>query len=108
MRVESIGVLVVFFFKQKTAYEIKECDWSSDVCSSDLDAVGLRAHRPARRGTQPPHGAARVALGALHSRAERAAHHGEHLWEMRAENSGWCFPWAMATTCSGRHPPPRP
>ena len=27
---------VFFFFKQKTAYEIKECDWSSDVCSSDL------------------------------------------------------------------------
>ena len=26
-----------FFFKQKTAYEIKECDWSSDVCSSDLE-----------------------------------------------------------------------
>src|SRR6056300_1886934 len=24
-----------FFFKQKTAYEISECDWSSDVCSSD-------------------------------------------------------------------------
>src|ERR1051326_9470561 len=28
-----------FFFKQKTAYEIKECDWSSDVCSSDLLAA---------------------------------------------------------------------
>ena len=28
-----------FFFKQKTAYEIKECDWSSDVCSSDLPAI---------------------------------------------------------------------
>ena len=28
--------MVFFFFKQKTAYEIKECDWSSDVCSSDL------------------------------------------------------------------------
>ena len=27
----------VFFFKQKTAYEIVDCDWSSDVCSSDLD-----------------------------------------------------------------------
>ena len=25
-----------FFFKQKTAYEIYQCDWSSDVCSSDL------------------------------------------------------------------------
>ena len=27
-----------FFFKQKTAYEIYQCDWSSDVCSSDLVA----------------------------------------------------------------------
>src|SRR6056300_821444 len=26
----------VVFFKQKTAYEFSECDWSSDVCSSDL------------------------------------------------------------------------
>src|SRR5881394_850958 len=26
-----------FFFKQKTAYDIGWCDWSSDVCSSDLD-----------------------------------------------------------------------
>ena len=29
-------MVVVFFFKQKTAYEIYQCDWSSDVCSSDL------------------------------------------------------------------------
>ena len=28
--------IVFFFFKQKTAYEIYQCDWSSDVCSSDL------------------------------------------------------------------------
>src|SRR5216117_4263547 len=27
---------VFFFFKQKTAYEIRKGDWSSDVCSSDL------------------------------------------------------------------------
>ena len=27
-----------FFFKQKTAYEIYQCDWSSDVCSSDLES----------------------------------------------------------------------
>src|SRR3546814_9532334 len=26
-----------FFFKQKTAYELRISDWSSDVCSSDLD-----------------------------------------------------------------------
>src|ERR1051326_3403532 len=40
-----------FFFKQKTAYEIKECDWSSDVCSSDLHGffdIGKRRRR--RRG----------------------------------------------------------
>src|SRR5213079_3229599 len=30
-----------FFFKQKTAYEITTGDWSSDVCSSDLDHVHL-------------------------------------------------------------------
>src|SRR3546814_3519945 len=33
---------VFFFFKQKTAYEMRISDWSSDVCSSDL-------RRPARR-----------------------------------------------------------
>ena len=29
-------MLLFFFFKQKTAYEIVSRDWSSDVCSSDL------------------------------------------------------------------------
>src|SRR6187431_624039 len=32
----EIGVRRVFFFKQKTAYDITVRDWSSDVCSSDL------------------------------------------------------------------------
>ena len=33
----GVGVFFFFFFfKQKTAYEIYQCDWSSDVCSSDL------------------------------------------------------------------------
>src|SRR3546814_5330481 len=31
-------MLVVFLFKQKTAYELRISDWSSDVCSSDLMA----------------------------------------------------------------------
>src|SRR3546814_6589435 len=30
---------LVFFFKQKTAYELRISDWSSDVCSSDLLAL---------------------------------------------------------------------
>src|SRR3546814_5830318 len=29
-------IVVIFFFKQKTAYEMRISDWSSDVCSSDL------------------------------------------------------------------------
>src|SRR3546814_13641004 len=33
-----VGVMwFFFFFKQKTAYEMRISDWSSDVCSSDLD-----------------------------------------------------------------------
>src|SRR3546814_10618039 len=57
----------VFFFKQKTAYEMRISDWSSDVCSSDLDdqqqrklAVGeiglVRLHIPdesAHPGREP-------------------------------------------------------
>src|SRR3546814_7382428 len=41
----------LFFFKQKTAYELRISDWSSDVCSSDLP--------PSRRRARPRH---RVAL----------------------------------------------
>src|SRR3546814_10705811 len=37
---------VVFFFKQKTAYEMRISDWSSDVCSSDLADL-RRKHRNA-------------------------------------------------------------
>src|SRR3546814_2334846 len=31
-----VSFLYFFFFKQKTAYEMRISDWSSDVCSSDL------------------------------------------------------------------------
>src|SRR3546814_5061572 len=41
-------LLLFFFFKQKTAYEMRISDWSSDVCSSDLgpqpDVVDVRRH----------------------------------------------------------------
>src|SRR3546814_3190863 len=33
-----------FFFKQKTAYEMRISDWSSDVCSSDLIGAGVDRH----------------------------------------------------------------
>src|SRR3546814_9651293 len=44
---------VFFFFKQKTAYEMRISDWSSDVCSSDLCVSGSRAH-PSLHSSQIP------------------------------------------------------
>src|SRR3546814_7634503 len=46
----------VFFFKQKTAYEMRISDWSSDVCSSDLlvqQGLVLAERQPFGRGAFP-------------------------------------------------------
>src|ERR1051326_4684270 len=57
-----VAVVLCVVFKQKTAYEIKECDWSSDVCSSDLGRcshgnsfypLGLRNWRARKRLASP-------------------------------------------------------
>src|SRR3546814_1194679 len=47
--VVTVSVLILlFFFKQKTAYEMRISDWSSDVCSSDLHArIGVIRHQHA-------------------------------------------------------------
>src|SRR3546814_10235078 len=55
-----IVLCCLFFFKQKTAYEMRISDWSSDVCSSDLrqsvgpcrDAARRRSRARARRTAQ--------------------------------------------------------
>src|SRR3546814_16845832 len=39
-----------FFFKQKTAYEMRISDWSSDVCSSDLERGRVHLGEPPRPG----------------------------------------------------------
>src|SRR3546814_3082714 len=40
--------MLCFFFKQKTAYEMRISDWSSDVCSSDLAGVEREFRVPAQ------------------------------------------------------------
>src|SRR3546814_6169780 len=45
-----------FFFKQKTAYEMRISDWSSDVCSSDLRADRLQAGARPAGGRRAPVG----------------------------------------------------
>src|SRR3546814_20090083 len=43
-------IRVIFFFKQKTAYELRISDWSSDVCSSDLHHADTRSSKCALAG----------------------------------------------------------
>src|SRR3546814_4715765 len=59
-----------FFFKQKTAYEMRISDWSSDVCSSDLLAGGAELLQGGQQGVA-------VADGA--GGAERLRHHAVHM-----------------------------
>src|SRR3546814_6648012 len=47
----SSYIIYFFFFKQKTAYEMRISDWSSDVCSSDLAIELLRQVRIPRPET---------------------------------------------------------
>src|SRR3546814_4777981 len=52
-----MSLIYIFFFKQKTAYEMRISDWSSDVCSSDLAAdalTGLEPVRPEIDGVEGP------------------------------------------------------
>src|SRR3546814_2952829 len=57
--------MLVFFFKKKTAYEMRISDWSSDVCSSDL----AHATTGARRAAHGTAGAARAAAVRLAARS---------------------------------------
>src|SRR3546814_10200036 len=59
---ESAGL--VFFFKQKTAYELRISDWSSDVCSSDLCADHDGVAERLRRDTDTARDDARLAAAA--------------------------------------------
>src|SRR3546814_8074330 len=45
-------VCICFFFKQKTAYDVRISDWSSDVCSSDLPYKQLIMHLDFQRVNQ--------------------------------------------------------
>src|SRR3546814_20762032 len=69
-----LSFMMFFFFKQKTAYEMRISDWSSDVCSSDLDQQQIVLH--AKLGHSHP-----VALVEHAARWHRRRHqqHRAHL-----------------------------
>src|SRR3546814_12212866 len=87
-------VLLFFFFKQKTAYEMRISDWSSDVCSSDLafavaDPAPVEAeHRMARRRDalrQRRHAAMRAAADFIAARHDQQPGAGGRIVERRGE-----------------------
>src|SRR3546814_3114219 len=57
--------LFFFFFKQKTAYEMRISDWSSDVCSSDL-VTALEPEGEAWKALAEPDGSFRFCANAEH------------------------------------------
>src|SRR3546814_5682553 len=70
-------IVFVFFFKQKTAYEMRISDWSSDVCSSDLlDAFHAALPQEALRGLQQRRKDFRVVDGAQAAEMSRRRHAG--------------------------------
>src|SRR3546814_3922543 len=70
-------MLSICFFKQKTAYEMRISDWSSDVCSSDL------LKRPTKSSQQ----------SLTSGRSESKIEEGErHVWLGSAGRSGLCRP----------------
>src|SRR3546814_1026319 len=92
---------IFFFFKQKTAYEMRISDWSSDVCSSDLprlraveqhrgdDHQPLDHHLPERAD---PHHHHAVAEHADHRRADRSEEHTSELQSlMRISYAVFCL-----------------
>src|SRR3546814_14716160 len=68
----GVYVDLFFFFKQKTAYEMRISDWSSDVCSSDLNALDSLL-RQFNLGGQPVPVATAPAARSSHAKASAAA-----------------------------------
>src|SRR3546814_1815709 len=99
--------MFVFFFKQKTAYEVRISDWSSDVCSSDLrhrpgdrfskaawiellDQRGRTLSTLMRRGTAPR--ASRKGRGTGNGRRARSEEHTSELQSlMRISYAVFCL-----------------
>src|SRR3546814_20708235 len=119
-----VVVCSVFFFKQKTAYEMRISDWSSDVCSSDLRPIAATVHRtrpksswcsvgtavskdaglmPDARGTsrRPPHPVPEVSMPLTDSTARA----GERDQVHAAAHVGSCpqrdKPWVLVAAVLG-------
>src|SRR3546814_16986824 len=109
-------VYAVFFFKQKTAYEMRISDWSSDVCSSDLALAirrtegdddpqrGIQASQPLKHGDPAVEADPVVDAGKhLHDRAVVPRHRRRQPGKAAC---GGGHPLDPVTWSGGRHQPP--
>src|SRR3546814_12766862 len=93
MTVELL-LVIFFFFKQKTAYEMRISDWSSDVCSSDLPVVdGLGPAAGDQRGPR------RAGRGLP---AARPRQHGDHQLRARRRAGASRQQWWRRRAWPGR------
>src|SRR3546814_4918215 len=84
---------IMFFFKQKTVYELLISDWSSDVCSSDLQRIAAAREQACLIGRQiAARGAAEFDRARDRARAERPRataardpHHRQPIGNQRVE-----------------------
>src|SRR3546814_6951472 len=85
-----VFVFTLFFFNQKTAYEMRISDWSSDVCSSDLSCQkGLQERRFAPlRGENQGEGELDARLERPHDATARSeGRRRERLYDRNAETA---------------------
>src|SRR3546814_7865411 len=88
--------LFFFFFKQKTAYEMRISDWSSDVCSSDLE------REEPRHGVFGRHVVARIKH---HQEADGCHENGEHPGEADHRSEERRVGKECVSTCRSRWSP---
>src|SRR3546814_1804749 len=101
----SVCVLhvVFFFFKQKTAYEMRISDWSSDVCSSDLG--GAQGHGCIRGCDRVDSIPAPVALRHVWCVPQRAVPDNARVWHCQFRSEERRVGKECVSTCRSRWSP---
>src|ERR1044071_10080054 len=97
----SVNTSLPFFFKQKTASEISTRDWSSDVCSSDLD---LRADRVSASASAQSGDTVHVSFDVTRSEERRVGKEWRSRWSpyhQKKKSQGGQRGWRWAEAVGG-------
>src|SRR3546814_19664708 len=95
-------MMLVFFFKQKTAYEMRISDWSSDVCSSDLVAQPVEHEDRAFEAAQLAHREGQSVLSRIGGQAAKLRRSGGGVGAYRCGEPQQFIPMRRNMTQSAR------